>query len=278
MARGDLDLSDRAALFRTLEERIFDLAVIGGGITGAGIARDAAQRGLSVALIEMGDFASGTSSRSSKLIHGGLRYLAQGDLALVREAASERKVLRRIAPELARETPFIVPARSAASLAKLKAGLWTFERLGGVDKTHRHESWSAGQLAVAEPAVATEAMVGAIVYPEYLTDDARLTLANVRTAAADGAVVASYARAERILVEAGRATGLEVVEKLPSARRAARPGQGEGHRQRGRSMGRRGQGDGERQSHAPAGDHPRNPPGGFPRAAAAQSHLDHVRA
>ena len=97
--------------------------------------------------------------------------------------------MRRIAPALARETPFIVPARSAAALAKLKAGLWTFEKLGGVDKAHRHETWSAKDLAAREPSVATDGIAGAIVYPEYLTDDARLTLANVRTAIADGAIV-----------------------------------------------------------------------------------------
>src|SRR5271167_4741460 len=93
-----LDLRDRDALFDALGGRTFDLAIIGGGITGAGVARDAALRGLSVALIEARDFASGTSSRSSKMIHGGLRYLAQGDLALVREAASERKAVQAIAP------------------------------------------------------------------------------------------------------------------------------------------------------------------------------------
>ena len=96
--------------------------VIGGGITGAGVARDAALRGLSVALIEARDFASGTSSRSSKMIHGGLRYLAQGDTALVKEAASERQVMRRIAPHLTRISPFIVPAPNLASVAKLRAG------------------------------------------------------------------------------------------------------------------------------------------------------------
>ena len=88
-----------------------------GGITGAGVARDAALRGLRTVLIEARDFGSGTSSRSSKMIHGGLRYMAQGDLALVREAASERKIVQAIAPHLARETPFVIPARNAASLS-----------------------------------------------------------------------------------------------------------------------------------------------------------------
>ncbi len=104
MKSSDLDLRDRAALFAELGAVSFDVAVIGGGITGAGIARDAAMRGLSVALVEARDFAAGTSSRSSKLVHGGIRYLAQGDMALVREAALERKTVRNIAPHLARRT------------------------------------------------------------------------------------------------------------------------------------------------------------------------------
>jgi glycerol-3-phosphate dehydrogenase len=212
-----LDLRDRAALFASLEARVFDVAVIGGGITGAGIARDAALRGLSVALIEARDFASGTSSRSSKMIHGGLRYLAQGDLALVREAASERKIVQVIAPHLARETPFIIPARNAGAIAKLRAGLWTFEKLGGVPKSRRHEVWSPSDLRTREPAIATDGLAGAVVYPEYLTDDARLTLANVRSAAACGATVVNHAAARSILTDDGRASGVEVVETLPGA-------------------------------------------------------------
>lgn len=212
-----LDLRDRDALFEALEARVFDLAVIGGGITGAGVARDAAMRGLSVALVEARDFASGTSSRSSKMIHGGLRYLAQGDLALVREAASERKIVQAIAPHLARETPFIIPARTAGAMAKLRAGLWTFEKLGGVAKSRRHEVWSPADLKRREPAVAAEDLAGAVVYPEYLTDDSRLTLANVRSAAAHGALVVNYAAVRAIVVEGDRTGGLEVVETLPGA-------------------------------------------------------------
>jgi glycerol-3-phosphate dehydrogenase len=212
-----LDLRNREALFADLESRVFDVAVIGGGITGAGVARDAAMRGLSVALVEAHDFASGTSSRSSKMIHGGLRYLAQGDLALVHEAASERKIVQAIAPHLARETPFVIPARNAGAIAKLRAGLWTFEKLGGVPKRRRHEVWSLADLKAREPAILADGLAGAVVYPEYLTDDARLTLANIRSAAVAGAIVASYASVAAILVENGRASGVEVVETLPGA-------------------------------------------------------------
>ncbi|MEO8812070.1 MAG: glycerol-3-phosphate dehydrogenase/oxidase, partial [Caulobacteraceae bacterium] len=212
---GDLDLRDRDALFAALGAETFDLAVIGGGITGAGVARDAAMRGLTVALVEARDFASGTSSRSSKMIHGGLRYLAQGDLALVREAASERKIVQAIAPHLARETPFVIPAKNAGAIAKLRAGLWTFEKLGGVPRSRRHEVWSAAQLREREPAIAADDLAGAVVYPEYLTDDARLTLANIRSAAKHGAVVVNYAEAMRIVVESGRAVAIDVAGTLP---------------------------------------------------------------
>ncbi len=216
-AAASLDLRHRDALFDALGARTFDVAIIGGGITGAGVARDAAMRGLSVALIEARDFGSGTSSRSSKMIHGGLRYLAMGDVALVREAASERKIVQEIAPHLARETPFVMPARNAAAITRLRAGLWTFEKLGGVPKSRKHEVWSQAELRQREPAVAADDSVGAVVYPEYLTDDARLTLANVRSAAAHGAVVVNYAAAKAIETENGRATAITVAETLPGA-------------------------------------------------------------
>ena len=207
-----LDLRDRDRLFAGIEGARFDVAVIGGGITGAGVARDAAMRGLSVALIEAEDFASGTSSRSSKMIHGGLRYLPMGDVALVREAASERKAVQAIAPHLARETPFVIPARSAGAIARLRAGLWAFEKLGGVPKSRKHEVWSQAELKDREPAIASGELAGAVVYPEYLTDDARLTLANVRSAAAHGAICLNHARVTAIVAERGSATGLEIVD------------------------------------------------------------------
>ncbi|HEX6859053.1 MAG TPA: glycerol-3-phosphate dehydrogenase/oxidase [Caulobacteraceae bacterium] len=211
---GDLDFRDRSKVFAALEADRFDLLVVGGGVTGAGIARDAAMRGLKVALVEARDFASGTSSRSSKMIHGGLRYLAQGDLALVREAASERKAVERIAPHLTKMTYFVVPARNAAGIVKLNAGLWTFEKLGGVAKDRKHESWNAEELAKNEPALRTDDLAGAIVYPEYLTDDARLTLANIRSATVHGAVVASYAPVTDFLTEGGKVVGAVIGDAL----------------------------------------------------------------
>jgi glycerol-3-phosphate dehydrogenase len=222
MTSSSLDFRDRARLFAALEAAPFDLLIIGGGVTGAGVARDAAMRGLTVALVEARDFASGASSRSSKMIHGGLRYLPQGDLALVREAATERKAVQDIAPHLTKQTPFVMPARNQAGIAKLTAGLWAFEKLGGVPKDRRHVVWSRAETAANEPAIDSADIAGAVVYPEYLTEDARLTLANVRSAQAAGAVVLNYASAAEILVENGKATGARVVDTTEAGGHEAR--------------------------------------------------------
>ncbi len=220
MPDSSLDFRDRAGRFSALEDRVFDLLVIGAGITGAGIARDAAMRGLSVALVDAKDIAAGTSSRSSKLIHGGMRYLAEGHINIVREAARERKVLRRIAPHLAQTTRLVVPCRTRRSILKFKTGMLAYERLGQVEKSERHEIWDVERLAQEEPEVRTEGLRGAVAYPEYVTDDARLTLANVRSAAAHGAVVATYAAIEEILVENGRACGAVAHDALGGDYRA----------------------------------------------------------
>lgn len=222
MTGAALDFRRRDGLFDEIDGASFDVVVIGGGVTGAGVARDAAMRGLKTLLLEARDFASGTSSRSSKMIHGGLRYMAQGDLALVHEAASERKAVERVAPHLTRQTPFVIPAKNAAVTAKLRTGMWAFEKLGGVPKDRRHEVWSKAELAAREPSLDVDDLSGAVVYPEYLTDDARLTLANVRSAAAHGATVLSYAPASEILAEGDRATGVCVDDGLAGTKRRAR--------------------------------------------------------
>lgn len=214
MMRDAIDTRQRATGFAALAATHFDMLVIGGGITGAGIARDAALRGLSVALVEARDFASGTSSRSSKMIHGGLRYLAQGDIVLVREAASERQVMRRIAPHLTRLSHFLIPTTSLAMVTKLRAGLWSFEKLGNVPANEQHEVINAAELAQREPLMRTSGLNGAVLYPEFLTDDARLVLANVRAAQAAGAVVVNHAEVTELRVESGRITGATVRSTL----------------------------------------------------------------
>ena len=136
-----------------LDRERFDCAVIGGGIAGAGIAREASLRGLSVALLEAEDFASGTSSRSSKLIHGGLRYLAMGDMALVRTTALERKEIFRLAPHLAVRRWMVVPTRGYGGLLTMRAAITTYEKLGAVEPEDRHQNWSAEDLEREEPMV-----------------------------------------------------------------------------------------------------------------------------
>ena len=198
MTSSLFDQTNRPAAMSALSDQVFDLLVIGGGITGAGVARDAAMRGLSVALIEAQDLASGTSSRSSKMIHGGLRYLVAGDIAVVKESASERSTLHRIAPHLAQKTPYVIPTGSVRSKLILRAALWAYERLGGVARQDYHESWSLEQLAEREPLVNRSGLNGAVVYPEFLTDDSRLTVATARSAIECGATVATYLKAVNI--------------------------------------------------------------------------------
>jgi glycerol-3-phosphate dehydrogenase len=209
-----LDATRRHDALAALAQQRFDVVVIGGGITGCGVARDAAMRGLTVALVEARDIAAATSSRSAKLIHGGSRYLAQGQVSVVREAAVERRTLRRLAPHLSLTNPMVVLAGSSRSLRLLRAGLWTYEKLAGVPRRERHVVWKPRKLASEEPAVASNRVAGATVYPEYVTDDARLTLANARSAAAHGAVIATYTPVERIVVERGRADGVLVRDAL----------------------------------------------------------------
>jgi len=198
MTDAALAAPPRPALLDRLEAERFDCVVVGGGITGAGVAREAALRGLRVALLEAADFAAGTSSRSSKLIHGGLRYLAMGDVATVRATARERRVVRGLAPHLAEPRWMLVPARSRAGLLKLRAALATYEKLGGVDEADRHRTWSGAALARAEPLLDRAAHPHACAYREYLTDDARLVLATLRAAVAAGALASSYAPVCRI--------------------------------------------------------------------------------
>jgi glycerol-3-phosphate dehydrogenase len=191
--------SDRRRWLEEAAAGIVDVLVVGGGITGAGVAREAALRGLSVVLLDQGDFASGTSSRSSKLIHGGVRYLAQGDIALVREAARERSILRSIAPHLARPLRMVIPAPSLAGRVKLAAGLWTFAKLAGDVDDAGHEILSHAEATMLESGLRPAAVAGgAIAFTEYATNDARLTLETVKTAARSGARVANYARVKAL--------------------------------------------------------------------------------
>jgi len=202
-AGDELSLRTRAANLARMQREVFDIAVIGGGITGAGVALDAATRGLSVALVEKRDFASGTSSRSSKLIHGGLRYLEQFHFGLVRESLHERAVLTRMAPHLSKPLRFLVPVYSSsdrsplgASKFKLSIGLWLYDFLAGSQNIGRHRWLSADDAIRLAPALYREGLVGAFIYYDCLTDDARLVIEVIKAAATHGALVANYAAAQ----------------------------------------------------------------------------------
>jgi glycerol-3-phosphate dehydrogenase len=209
---------ERDSVLDRLERERFDCVVIGGGISGAGVVREATLRGLSVALLEAEDFASGTSSRSSKLIHGGLRYLAMGDVGLVRTTARERKHIFRLAPHLAERRWLVLPARSYAGLLKLRAGVATYEKLGGVEGGDRHRNWSSDDLAREEPLIDRAVYKHACVYREYLTDDAHLVLANLRAAAGGGAALLNHVPVDAIVREEGVATGVEAVCRFTGRR------------------------------------------------------------
>lgn len=171
-----------------------DLLVIGGGITGAGLARDAALRGLKVALVEKEDFGFGTSSRSAKLVHGGVRYLENGDFSMVKESARERKVLKRIAPHLVHSIPFVFPLYKGDSTAKYRMGFLLFDRLAGVTKKERHRMLTPEEVRDYATDL-RDPLKGGIVYEENVTEDARFTVMNALSAAEHGALVANHVAA-----------------------------------------------------------------------------------
>jgi glycerol-3-phosphate dehydrogenase len=193
------DEISRQEQIERLRRESFDLAVIGGGINGAAIARDASMRGLRVAMIDRGDFAGETSSRSSKLIHGGLRYLPQGQLRLVRQALRERERLRHLtAPHLVHPIRFLFPCFRRRKPGKLSlwAGLTVYDLLAGLPSSERHRRLSAIATHDAEPLLATEGLTGGALYYDGWGDDARLTLENAIDASIHGAAIANYAAVE----------------------------------------------------------------------------------
>ncbi len=204
----------RAEAIRELAGREFDVLVIGGGIVGAGTALDAVSRGLSVALVEARDWASGTSSRSSKLIHGGLRYLEQGNVKLVREAVKERGLLlTRLAPHLVQPVTFLLPLRHRIwERFYIGSGLFLYDRLGGSKALPRYRHLSRQQALRQAPSLKPSALIGAITYSDAQCDDARFSLTVVRTAASYGAVAVSDARVTGFLDEGGRISGAHVLD------------------------------------------------------------------
>jgi glycerol-3-phosphate dehydrogenase len=172
----------------------YDMVILGGGITGAGIARDAATRGLRVAVVDKNDWGGGTSSKSSKLIHGGLRYLEHGEFGLVFESVSERAVLRKVAPHLVRPLPFLVPVYKDAKpgLEIVNIGLWIYDTLALFRSPKLHRTFRGDSAVELEPALVRDGLRGAIEYYDCITDDARLVLENILDARALGADCRSY--------------------------------------------------------------------------------------
>ena len=208
---------DRATALERLASETFDVLVVGAGITGAGVALDAASRGLRTALVEERDFAYGTSSKSSKMVHGGIRYLQQGDVKLVWQALRERQTLLKNAPHLVRPLGFMIPIYAKGGLipkflARLfRVVLFGYDIVGGAAIVGRHKRLTAAEALAQMPTLKPEGLHSALLYFDARTDDARLTLAIVRTAADHGAVVANYVGVTEILKdERGKATGARV--------------------------------------------------------------------
>ncbi|MET1258705.1 glycerol-3-phosphate dehydrogenase/oxidase [Flagellimonas sp. DF-77] len=208
--------SDRQETLKTLRSESFDLVVIGGGITGGGIALDAASRGLKVALLEKGDFASGTSSKSTKLIHGGLRYLKQFDFWLVKEVGSERAIVHKLAPHLVLPEKMLLPLIEGGSYGKwlTSIGLKVYDILAQVEGEDQRKMLGKKDALKLEPLLPKKILNGAGYYAEYRTDDARLTIENIKTSLQYGAKALNYAQVTDFLYEDQKVAGVSVVDHL----------------------------------------------------------------
>jgi glycerol-3-phosphate dehydrogenase len=213
-ATNQLNDETRRASLERMESGELDLLIIGGGITGVGAALDGAARGLAVGLIEQQDLASGTSRKSSKLIHGGLRYLEQLNFRLVREALRERGLLvNRIAPHLVQPVPFLLPLRHRIwERAYLGAGVMLYDRMGGSRHVPPSRHLSRTGVARIAPALRDSACVGGVQFWDAQEDDARYVTFVARTAAAHGASIATRVKASELIVEDGRVTGVRAFD------------------------------------------------------------------
>ncbi len=206
----------RAATLATLQDQEFDLLVIGGGATGTGIALDAAARGLKTALVEKRDFASGTSSKSTKLIHGGLRYLQQLDIALVRETGTERAIVHRLAPHIVLPEKMLMPIVKGGKYGYWMAsfGLKVYDILANVKGDDRRKMLSKAGSLKKEPLLSAENLKGGVFYAEYRTDDARLTIELLKSAVRYGTIAANYCKVEDFTYADGQITGANCKDEL----------------------------------------------------------------
>jgi glycerol-3-phosphate dehydrogenase len=230
----------RPAYIQMFQQTPLDLLVIGGGITGAGIALDARTRGLHVGLVEMQDFAAGTSSRSTKLVHGGLRYLKQFELKLVAEVGRERAIVHANAPHVTHPVPMLLPLTRGGSLRKWEAALAlsVYDFLAGVKPAERRRMLSAAATLKQEPLLDANGLLGGALYYEYRTDDARLTLEILKEAVHRGALALNYAKATGFLYENGKISGATITDELTGESfSGAGPAGGERRRPLGRCRG-----------------------------------------
>jgi len=207
---------NRKKTIKTLSETEYDLVVIGGGITGGGIALDAASRGLKVALVEKGDFASGTSSKSTKLIHGGLRYLKQFDFWLVKEVGSERAIVHKLAPHLVLPEKMLLPLIENGSYGKwlTSIGLKVYDILAQVEGEDKRKMLEKKEALKLEPLLPKKILKGAGYYAEYRTDDARLTIENIKTSLHYGAQALNYLAVEDFIYKDEKVVGVTVKDVL----------------------------------------------------------------
>ncbi|ULM96762.1 glycerol-3-phosphate dehydrogenase/oxidase [Peribacillus frigoritolerans] len=206
----------REETVETLKKEKFDVVVIGGGITGAGIALDATTRGLKVALVEMQDFAAGTSSRSTKLVHGGLRYLKQFEIKMVAEVGKEREIVYENGPHVTTPEWMLLPMHKGGTFGKFSTsiGLRVYDFLAGVKKSERRKMLSADETLKREPLVKKEGLKGGGYYVEYRTDDARLTIEVMKAAVDKGATPINYTKVDKLLYENGKVNGVQVADLL----------------------------------------------------------------
>ena len=207
---------DRESTVKKLSKETFDLVVIGGGITGGGIALDAASRGMKVALVEKGDFASGTSSKSTKLIHGGLRYLKQFDFWLVKEVGSERAIVHKLAPHLVLPEKMLLPLIENGSYGKwlTSIGLKVYDILAQVTGDDKRKMLEKKEALKLEPLLPKKILKGAGYYAEYRTDDARLTIENIKTSLIYGALALNYAAVNDFVYKDGRISGVKIKDGI----------------------------------------------------------------
>lgn len=207
---------NRAATVNKIAKEHFDIVVIGGGITGGGIALDAASRGLKVLLLEKGDFASGTSSKSTKLIHGGLRYLKQFDFWLVKEVGSERAIVHKLAPHLVLPEKMLLPLIEGGSYGKwlTSVGLKVYDILAQVSGDDKRRMLEKKEAMALEPLLPKKKVKGAGYYAEYRTDDARLTLENIKTSLKYGAEALNYTEVTNFIYKENRVKGVSVKDHI----------------------------------------------------------------